>query len=235
MIKMNYLLIHGAYHGSWCWEELENLLESNGHKVYSITLPGHNPGDSKNVTLKNYVDYTLNFIKTNDLKNLILVGHSFGGIVISHVATIIPERLSKLIFVSGVVLKSGDNFLQMLPKVAQDKYNSLLSSEISLNEDYVRKMFFNDFEDKSIIDNTIKKMVSQPLQPYKDSAYLEGFNELNVPMQYILGKKDLAVPQEMVNQIKENLPKHTEWKFIESNHESLITSPQEIFEIINNS
>lgn len=82
-----YLLVHGAWHGGWCWRKVVPLLEAQGHKVLAPTLPGH--GEDKTpaaaVTLRSYAD-TICRLAGAQTKPVILVGHSMGGIVITQAA-----------------------------------------------------------------------------------------------------------------------------------------------------
>jgi pimeloyl-ACP methyl ester carboxylesterase len=83
-----FVLIHGAWHGAWCWRRVIDLLAARGHKVFAPTLTGlcersHLLSDSVNLTT--HVVDVVNFVKWEDLQDLVLCGHSYGGYVISGV------------------------------------------------------------------------------------------------------------------------------------------------------
>lgn len=84
---MVYVLVHGAWHGSWCWRKVVPLLRAKGHTVFTPDLPGHyrSATPCADVTLKTYVDSISDLIVSNNHK-VILVGHSMAGVVISQVA-----------------------------------------------------------------------------------------------------------------------------------------------------
>src|SRR3954469_7979459 len=95
-----YVLVHGAWHGGWCWRKLTPLLRAAGHEVHTPTLTGlgervhlaHN-----GVDLDTHVTDIVNVLEIEDLRDVTLVGWSLGGTVITGVADRIPERLAQLI------------------------------------------------------------------------------------------------------------------------------------------
>jgi pimeloyl-ACP methyl ester carboxylesterase len=93
-----YVLVHGAWHGGWCWQKISAKLRADGADVYAPTLNGL--GEHKNtlnseINLDTHIADIVNLIKMEDLDNVILVGHSYAGTVIAGVADRIPERLKK--------------------------------------------------------------------------------------------------------------------------------------------
>lgn len=107
-----YVLVHGAWHGAWCWEKIVPGLEAQGHRVIAVDLPGHgtNPYPTEKVTFKVYTDYLTNFLK--DLgEPVILVGHSLAGAVITQVAEYVPELVKKLVYVTASLLPNGKSNL----------------------------------------------------------------------------------------------------------------------------
>lgn len=103
-----YVLVHGAYHGGWCYEKIVPQLESQGHTAIAVDLPGH--GDNRipveEVTLAKYVDHVCDLINAQ-AEPVILVGHSLGGMTITEVAERIPEKVSWVVYLTAVMLKSG--------------------------------------------------------------------------------------------------------------------------------
>ncbi|MBD3648667.1 MAG: alpha/beta fold hydrolase, partial [Pseudomonadales bacterium] len=80
----NFVLVHGAWHGGWCWQKVRTFLEERGHRVWTPDLPGHgdDPGDVADATLDNYVDRVVAPLDECDAP-AVLVGHSSGGGVIA--------------------------------------------------------------------------------------------------------------------------------------------------------
>lgn len=104
-----FLLVHGAWHGGWCWAAVINQLERLGDRAYAVDLPGHgmNRADRAKVTLDSYVNSVAEFIERRDLKNVVLAGHSLGGITISGVAAKIPARIKRVVWVTAMVALDG--------------------------------------------------------------------------------------------------------------------------------
>ena len=95
-----YVLVHGAWHGGWCWRKLTPLLRAAGHEVHAPTLTG--VGErvhlaTPEVGLDTHVQDVCNLLEYEDLSGVVLVGHSYGGLVIVGVADRAPERLAHLV------------------------------------------------------------------------------------------------------------------------------------------
>ena len=97
-----FVLVHGSWHGSWCWCRVVPELEALGHRVLALDLPGH--GDDATpvarITLAAYAECVAAVVR-GAAEPVVLVGHSFGGIVISQAAELIPERISRLVILNA--------------------------------------------------------------------------------------------------------------------------------------
>jgi pimeloyl-ACP methyl ester carboxylesterase len=106
----NFVLIHGAMHGGWCWERMVPLLAEHGHFVVAPDLPGL--GDSKvpaaAVTLEHWGKFVGDILQTLPGRS-ILVGHSMGGMAVSQAAEYVPERIAALVYVTAVLLQNGQS------------------------------------------------------------------------------------------------------------------------------
>jgi pimeloyl-ACP methyl ester carboxylesterase len=101
-----FVLVHGAWHGGWCWRRVADLLTARGHRVFAPSLTGL--GDrahlfSKDISLQTHVEDILAVVETEELSQFVLVGHSYGGFVISGVADTLRERVSHYIYLDGSV------------------------------------------------------------------------------------------------------------------------------------
>ncbi len=109
----NYVLIHGAWHGAWCWDKVVPLLEKEGHKVEAPDLPGH--GNDKTpipeISLQAYADRVCEILDAQS-EPVILVGHSMGGVVITQAAENRPEKIKKLVYLTAFLLQNGEFLLQ---------------------------------------------------------------------------------------------------------------------------
>jgi len=122
-----YVLVHGAWHGGWCWRDVAALLRAQGHRVTTPTLTGLGERRhlmSRDITLDTFVADILNHIEAEELDDIILVGHSHAGIAISGVADRIPERIRHLVYLDAVILESGVTAFDMLPPEVRPRAGS---------------------------------------------------------------------------------------------------------------
>jgi len=113
-----FVLVHGAFHGGWCWQKVSKDLRAKGDIVYTPTLSGlgeHKNTLDSNIDLNTHITDIVNLIVMEDLHNVILVGHSYAGAVIAGVADRIPERLSKLVFLDAMLMQNGQSALDVSP------------------------------------------------------------------------------------------------------------------------
>ena len=113
-----YVLVHGAWHGSWCWKRVRKALQANGHDVFTPTLTGLGERShllSREVNLETHIDDVVNLIRWEELSNIVLCGHSYGGVVVSGVADRVPDRIGALIYLDAFVLEDGRSVHDEVP------------------------------------------------------------------------------------------------------------------------
>jgi len=110
-----FVLVHGAWHDGSAWDAVVRHLESKGHKAFAPTVAGHGKGARRNVTHADCTRSLLEFITGYSLSHIILMGHSFGGSLISKMAEAIPERIRRLVFQNAFVLRDGLSLLDEVP------------------------------------------------------------------------------------------------------------------------
>jgi pimeloyl-ACP methyl ester carboxylesterase len=119
-----YVLVHGAWHGSWCWKRVRKALQAKGHEVFTPTLTGVGERShllSPEVNLDTHVGDVVNLIRWEELSNIVLCGHSYGGIVVSGVADRLPEQIGALVYLDAFVLEDGRSLHDELPPAHQDQ------------------------------------------------------------------------------------------------------------------
>jgi pimeloyl-ACP methyl ester carboxylesterase len=114
-----FVLVHGAWHGGWCYRDVAALLRARGHLVFTPTLTGlgersHLRGAPVNLTT--HIDDIANVMLWEDLSDVVLVGHSYGGMVVTGVADRMPERISRLVYLDAFVPQAdGDSMNSLYP------------------------------------------------------------------------------------------------------------------------
>lgn len=146
-----YILIHGAWHGAWCWKKVVPLLEAKGNRVLAIDLPGH--GDDKTpvatVTLNDYVQKVVG-VATAQTGPVVLVGHSMAGVVIAQAAEILgKQKVAKLVFMDAFMPKNGESVFVMAGK-AEELYKAAGKSESGPK--VVQSLILSDDKKTSIVD-----------------------------------------------------------------------------------
>lgn len=113
-----YVLVHGAWHGSWCWKRVRKALQEQGHEVFTPTLTGVGERShllSQQVNLETHILDVVNLIRWEELSNVVLCGHSYGGVVVRGAADRIPERIGALVYLDAFVLDDGQSLHDTLP------------------------------------------------------------------------------------------------------------------------
>jgi pimeloyl-ACP methyl ester carboxylesterase len=116
--QYTYVIVHGGWGGGWDWKNVDQLLTTDGHKVYRPTLTGqgeHSNLASTNIDLDTHIQDIVNVIVWEDLHDVVLVGHSYGGMVITGVADRVPDRIKHVIYIDALVPKNGECVNDILP------------------------------------------------------------------------------------------------------------------------
>lgn len=114
-----FVLVHGGFHGGWCFARVAEMLRAHGHRVFTPTLTGL--GERSHLAAHLDVDCSLhvqdvvNVIKWEQLSDVVLCGHSYGGMVIGAAADRMPERVASLVYVDAVIPEDGKSVLDLVP------------------------------------------------------------------------------------------------------------------------
>lgn len=109
----DFVLVHGAWHGAWCWRRILPSLWSAGHRAFAVSLSGVGERahlTTKSITLDTHIADVVNVIEAEELLDAILVGHSYAGIVITGVAQRSAARLRHLVYLDAVVPLPGESW-----------------------------------------------------------------------------------------------------------------------------
>ncbi|MEM8701233.1 MAG: alpha/beta fold hydrolase [Pseudomonadota bacterium] len=120
-----FVLVHGVWHGGWCWSRVADILRARGHRVTAPTQTGLGERShllSSEITIQTFVEDIVRHLEFNDLKDVVLVGHSFGGIPITGAADVVPTRIARLIYLDAIMLDTGETWMGLLPEdMAKDR------------------------------------------------------------------------------------------------------------------
>ena len=114
-----YVLVHGAWLGGWSYQRVADKIRTQGHRVYTPTLTGIGERShlyNRNIDLETHVTDILNLVKWEEIDDIVLMGHSYGGMVITCVADRIPEKIRRLVYLDAFVPKDGQCEMDFLPE-----------------------------------------------------------------------------------------------------------------------
>lgn len=142
-----FVLVHGSWHDGSTWELVIKHLEANGHQAFAPTVAGHGKGVNKNVNHAQCTQSIVDYIVDKGLTDIVLLGHSYGGTIISKVTEAISDHIRRLIFWDAFVLNDGDSLKDNLPPHYQALFDSLAresgNNTVMIPFDIWREAFIN--------------------------------------------------------------------------------------------
>lgn len=194
---LTFVLIHGSWADASFWSGIAAELRKKGHTVYVPEYPGHGADPNKAATHAMMTKSIADYVTSRNLKNIILVGHSFGGSLVQKVAELIPDRLKRLVFLNAFVLKDGGMLADEFPPSMQAMFKQLLESSkdntVMLPFPLFRESFAN-LASYSQAQQLYKKVTPEPAQPLFEKLDLKKFYSLQVPKSYVHLMEDTAIP-----------------------------------------
>ena len=230
-----YVLVHGAWADESAWGFVRNDLAKNANVVV-INLPAHGADNTWGnlVSLSDYVKTVTDAINKQPGK-VILVGHSMAGIIVSQVAENIPGKISKLIYVSAYVPKSGEDLLSLSKQDTQSKVGGALEfaadyKTASIKKDMIAPAVCDDCP-QYMKDILAKYHRAEPSKPLGEKVTL-GVNFANVPKYYIHTTQDFAVGYELQKMMVKNNGTIKQTYSMTTSHLPFVVQPQEFLKII---
>lgn len=230
-----FLLVHGAYHGAWCWAAVGRKLAELGHRAIAIDLPGHGASrfDRARVDLDVYADALVDAVEREGLSDLVLAGHSMAGAALTIAAPKIASRLKRLIFISAMVLRDGERLADYVP----DKRRPLLEQAmeapdrcVALSEAFKERFRATFIQDASsdLQDFVIAGLNPQPAATYLKPIANAPFFELDLPMSWVTLEDDLALDPLRWHPLFSSRLKNPSIRSIKGGHEAMFTKPVEL-------
>jgi len=229
----SFLLIHGAFRGAWLWERLMPLLMKGGASPIAYDLPGHGDrsGDRKGITMSTYIDDVVDFIHKENLKDLVLVGHSMSGIIISKIAETMPERVKHLVYLAAVVPRNNEALIDLLTKERQAVLRPQQGKVHELFEtpEQLRQMYFTDLEGEAK-EYFVRQLTPQPLAVFFEHIPFKQFPDIDLPRTYIMGLRDQSLPPDLTKGFAERLK--VEPVPVDAGHDLMVSRPAEVADIL---
>jgi pimeloyl-ACP methyl ester carboxylesterase len=193
-----FVLVAGAWHGGWAWRPVAEELRAAGCRVLTPTLPGlHDGDDPTRHSLTDVIDYVAGLAEAEDLHDVTLVGHSWGGYVIAGAAPKMAPRLRKLVFWSAFVPAAGRSLYDEVPPAYRELFTQLAqasgNNSVAMPYEVWRSAFMTDATEE-VVQLTHSLMVPQPFQYFTQSVAPPELHALGIPATYVLASEDISLP-----------------------------------------
>jgi pimeloyl-ACP methyl ester carboxylesterase len=221
-----FVLVHGAWHGGWCWKKVTPLLRAKGHEVFAPTLTGlgeraHLRKDS--IGLGTHVQDIVNVLDYEDLQDVVLVGHSYGGMVISGAADRVPGRIAHAVYVDAHVPADGQSVIDILgftrPGYETDQWLDPISTF--------------GVEDGADLEWLKAKMTQHPTRALREKVALSRpLEEQAFSRTYVLAEEQPLGPT--FRQTSDRLAADPRWRVtsLPTGHDIMVTMPVELTELL---
>jgi pimeloyl-ACP methyl ester carboxylesterase len=224
----NYVLVHGGGHGGWCYDKVARRLRAAGHDVYTPTLTGL--GERKHLlsaetNLSTHITDVVNVLIYEDLREVILVGHSYGGMVITGVADSAAERIQELVYLDAAHPADGQSLVDTAPMAmafARSSSQTIDGVELVMwpNDEMVAAMGATDPDDVAMLR---AKMVPHPWKCFDEPLVLKnGRSAFELPRTNINCSANLrnSAAADRANQVSGD--RNYE---IDTGHDIMVTEP----------
>jgi pimeloyl-ACP methyl ester carboxylesterase len=194
-----FVLVHGAWHGAWCYDGVASDLAAAGHEADAIDLPGHG-GDTTphdQVTLDLYARRIADVVG-DDGDPVVLVAHSMGGIAATQAAELVPDRLARLVYLTAFLPRDGES-LQMLAGLPENVNDLVMPNciieppDAILPGDAARAAFYHRCTPEDA-DAAVARLNPQPLPPLATPVSVTESGARGVERHYIACTDDRAIP-----------------------------------------
>jgi pimeloyl-ACP methyl ester carboxylesterase len=235
----NFVLVHGAWHGGWCWRRVADVLRARGHRVFAPSLTGL--GDrahlfSKDISLQTHVEDILSVVETEELSDFVLVGHSYAGMVISGVADTLGHRVSRYIYLDARLpldMSPGASFNWSsldTPEICEARLKSVYEQGkgVALPPPPPSVFAVTKPSDVAWLQRHLRPM---PVQTYTGNFTFKSSGSNGLKRTYIASIKPLH--NTLISTHNRIMGDHT-WSFltIKAGHDSMVTAPEELVSLL---
>lgn len=226
-----FVLVHGAWHGGWCWRRVAERLRERGHAVFTPTLTGLGERSHllrAGIGLETHVADVVNLIKWEELVGVVLCGHSYGGFVISGVAEWMAAAIRSIVFLDAFVPRNGESVEQLTgPAVREAIGAAQARGDIGIAPRTAEAFGVNP-ADRAWVD---RFCVPQPLATFTDAIRLTGGRE-TIPRKTYIRAKSYANPG--FDRAYEALRQDAAWRTHEvpCGHDVMVDMPERLAEML---
>ena len=227
-----FVLIHGAWHGGWCWQRVSDLLEKKGNKVFSPTLTGVGERShllSKDVNLDTHITDIANVIKWEDLKDICLVVHSYAGFPGSGAIEQIGDRVSSIVWLDAFKPENAQRLIDAIPLAIRSTVLAAIERGEAGSPAPKAEVFLVNDKDRAWVDS---KLTPQPTGPQLQMINLTGAREKVAKKTYIRAAK---YPNPAFEKALAECKADKSWRTFEttaSGHDVMVDAPEWLADIL---
>jgi len=226
-----FVFVHGAWHGGWCWARVAPLLRDAGHQVHTPTLTGHGERGHllpSTVDLETNVRDVLAVLTYEDLWKVVLVGHSYGGMIITAVADRMPERLAHLVYLDAFIPNDGHCVLDLVSpeRAAGFREGARASGDGRLVPALPLEVW--GVTNAADIEWAAPRILPQPLGTLEQPLRLDGAAATSLPRTYI--STDYLVFRRFAERARTEPGWHC--RHLPTGHDAMITMPRELVALL---
>jgi pimeloyl-ACP methyl ester carboxylesterase len=236
MHKPTFLLVHGSWQASWSWQAVRANLHAAGHRTLAPTLSGHAPVEDRRAI--SFADYVLSVLDVLDHQvdhPVVLVGHSFGGAVISRIAELRPEQCQSLVYYSGFAPRDGQSVADNLPTAMVEAIRQLSAQSadgsVALPYELFRNAFVNTADDATA-RALYGRFTPEPFVPIFEPLALPHNHHHGIPTTFIACRQDLSLGPGVFHPGQSSRLDRPRVIEIDGDHEALLTSPRVLSEAL---
>lgn len=223
-----FVLVHGGGHGGWCYQKVARLLQAKGHVVYAPSLPGmgeHTHQIHPGIDLDAHIDDVAGLLFSEDLRHAILVGHSYGGMVITGVADRAPGRVGHRVYLDAAYPQDGESLhehaFESIDATRQAMYQ-INGADVVMKPEPFYAGFFG-IQDPELADWTNARLTPQPWQCFAQKLDLRGEAAMRaIPESHLICSS--TIPGRDMEQLRANSDGRV-WD-IDTGHDLMLTEPQ---------
>jgi len=226
-----FVLVHGAWHGGWCWRRVSDLLERQGHKVFTPTLTGLGERSHllrAGINVSTHVTDVANVLKWEGLSNVVLCGHSYGGLVVSGVAEQMSSAIGSIVFLDAFVPENSDSMAALTSGAVRDNLKIAAErGDLGVPARSAAAFLVNE-KDQAWVD---AMCVPQPIGTMTEKITLTGARERIGKKAYIRAS---AYPNPGFDTAYARVKADTSWRTYEvpCGHDVMVDMPERLTEIL---
>lgn len=229
-----YVLVHGAYGGGWIWRDVAEGLRKQGHKVYTPTQTGLGERAhliSRQITVNTHIEDVANLIETEELNDIILVGHSYGGMAVTGVADRMPERIRHIVYLDALIPENGETAFSILPagaEAARKKTAVEQGGGVALPVPGPEGFPIPDGPRK---DWFMRRLRPHPISTYESTVRLTKPAGAGLPVTYVAYTSPALAS---IEPSRQRARSKAGWKYIELPvpHDVEIPNPEKVYELL---